>query len=312
MKTDSPGRTGQLRAPWAYAHTRIVMKESIRWALLVFWVVSAEAASAGLRDVAAAHGLTYGCAASVFELIPDPAFQAAVAQECGSLSPTVGFKMSQIAVAPGIYDFRQADWLVAFAHDHGMTLRAHTLLWWKRVPDFLQSYAGADVTAWVQEYIRVVMQRYPDIPSWDVVNEMLSVPDSFWRQKLGPDYIAIALHAARAANPQAQLVISDYGLETNSAKRGQMLALATSLHRRGLLDAVGAQGHVTEGQGGEFAGFSLWCRTLPVPVILTEMDVTKTWGNEWAIAATYRALTRAAIAGGVPWIVPGGLSARSV
>src|SRR5262245_27999791 len=209
MKTDEPGRTGQLRAPWAYSHTRIVMTESLRWALLVCWVVSAETASAGLRDVAAAHGLTYGCAASVFELLPDPQLQAAVARECGSLSPKVGLKMSQIAVAPGIFDFRQADWLQLFARQSQQPLRAHTLLWWKRVPSFLDAYSGPQVTAWVQEYIQTVMQRYPDIHSWDVVNEMLSVPESFWRQKMGPDYIAIALHAARAANPQAQLVISD-------------------------------------------------------------------------------------------------------
>jgi hypothetical protein len=84
---------------------------------------------------------------------------------------------------------------------------------------------------------------------WDVVNEPIdpSQPDGFrrspWFNILGPQYIDIALQAARAANPNAKLYINDFDT-TNPAHRDPLIALVNDLKSRGIpIDGIGHQMH---------------------------------------------------------------------
>ena len=71
-----------------------------------------------------------------------------------------------------------------------------------------------------------------------MVNEPIdeSQPDGYrrspWFNILGPQYIPIALQAARAANPTAKLYINDFNT-TIPAKRDFLVALARSLKSAG-------------------------------------------------------------------------------
>jgi hypothetical protein len=87
------------------------------------------------------------------------------------------------------------------------------------------------------------------VPVWDVVNEPIdeSQPDGYrrspWFNILGPQYIPIALQAARAANPTAKLYINDFNT-TIPAKRDFLVALARSLKSQGVpVDGIGHQMH---------------------------------------------------------------------
>jgi endo-1,4-beta-xylanase len=56
--------------------------------------------------------------------------------------------------------------------------------------------------------------------SWDVANELFD-DSGVWRDApfygvTGPDFVATALRAARAADPSTKLYINDYNLEYSS------------------------------------------------------------------------------------------------
>ena len=102
----------------------------------------------------------------------------------------------------------------------------------------------------MQNHILAVMTHFGnDVPIWDVVNEPFdpSQPDGLrrspWYNIIGPDYIEIALAAARAASPTAKLYINDFDT-TNPPKRDFIVALLGNLKGRGVpLDGFGHQMH---------------------------------------------------------------------
>ena len=65
------------------------------------------------------------------------------------------------------------------------------------------------------DHIQRVAGRYPQIRSWDVVNETVDADTGELRETplsraMGQSVLDVAFHAAREAAPQAQLVYNDY------------------------------------------------------------------------------------------------------
>ena len=213
---------------------------------------------APLRDVAAMHGLVYGCAVAGYEL-EQADFKAALLRESALLVPEYEMKRNAIEPAPGRYAFGSADTLVGFARGHGLKFRGHPLVWHRSNPDWLEDAVRAsrneDLFA---GYIAKVMGRYCGrVQSWDVVNEILAPEDgragnlrnSFWLETFGPSYIDTAFHAARAADPHAQLVYNDWGCELAGPEhdrfRAATLKFLEGAKARGVpIDALGLQGHL--------------------------------------------------------------------
>jgi GH35 family endo-1,4-beta-xylanase len=72
-------------------------------------------------------------------------------------------------------------------------------------------------------HIAVEAGRYKGaIYAWDVVNEPFtdsgSWRKSIWREAMGPDSVAIALKAARQADPEAKRYVNDYNVESDGPK----------------------------------------------------------------------------------------------
>jgi hypothetical protein len=117
---------------------------------------------------------------------------------------------------------------------------------------------------------------------WDVVNEPIdpSQPDGFrrspWFNILGPQYIDIALQAARAANPNAKLYINDFDT-TNPAHRDPLIRLVNDLKSRGIpIDGIGQQMHNNIGYPPPqtvIDAVNLFAAT-GVEQAITEMDVS--------------------------------------
>jgi endo-1,4-beta-xylanase len=178
-------------------------------------------------------------------------------------SMTSGNDMKWDATEPteGTFTFTQADAEVSFAQTNNMHVRGHTLVWHNQTPAWVFNDAAGNpmtptpenqalLTTRMQNHIQAVMTHFGNkVPIWDVVNEPIdpSQPDGYrrspWFNILGPQYIPIALQAARAANPTAKLYINDFDT-TNPVKRDFLVALARNLKSAGVpLDGIGHQMH---------------------------------------------------------------------
>ena len=178
-------------------------------------------------------------------------------------SMTSGNDMKWDATEPteGNFTFTQADAEVAFAQANSMHVRGHTLVWYNQTPAWVFTNASGNpmtgtpdeqalLIQRMQNHITAVMTHFGNaVPIWDVVNEPIdeSQPDGYrrsqWFNILGPQYIPIALQAARAANPTAKLYINEFNT-TTPAKRDFLIALVRSLKSQGVpLDGIGHQMH---------------------------------------------------------------------
>lgn len=124
--------------------------------------------------------------------------------------------------------------------------------------------ANIDHEALMRQYVTTVAQSTAgDVWVWDVVNEVMADPGDTRRdgwglrndwieyEKIGPDYVDKAFRWAEAADPDALLIINDYGAEELNEKSNNLFAYVNELRRRGVpIDGVGFQmhwqGHLSE------------------------------------------------------------------
>ena len=92
---------------------------------------------------------------------------------------------------------------------------------------------------------------------------------------MGPDYVAIALKAARAADPDAKLDLNDYNVETDGPKIRALYHLVASLRAAGApIDGVGLQSHLVAGAAPrDISTVMRKFASLGVDVAVTELDL---------------------------------------
>ena len=179
-----------------------------------------------------------------------------ILQQFGSVTPENCMKMTELQPREGEFHFERADALVNFAQRHRLQVVGHTLIWAKdeRTPAWV--FRDGDkpasrelVLERLRTHVRTIVSRYRGrIHSWDVVNEALDdgEPDlrsSKWLSIVGPEFIAEAFAAARAADPDALLVYNDYNVE-QPRKREKLLWLIRKLRAKNVpIGAIGIQGH---------------------------------------------------------------------
>lgn len=218
----------------------------------------------GLAAHARRSGRGFGAAVRSKLLRDDPAFRAAVVRECDVLVEEFELKRSTTQPAPGKYNFEGAEAIAAFAQEHGMGMRGHTLVWYAANPKWLEPALEAAPDAGARQklmtdYIDTAVPRFAGrIAEWDVVNEAVEPDqgradgmrmDNLWWRAMGERYIDIAFHRAREADPKAVLYLTDYGLEHDSPRcerrRTALLKLLDRLKGRDVpVDAIGIQGHL--------------------------------------------------------------------
>ena len=177
-------------------------------------------------------------------------------------------------------DFTQADVLAAFAFNNGMQLRGHTLLWHQSAPDWFFAFNGVDpatdpvnyrinVQQRLRDYIFAVVQHFPNVYAWDVVNEVATdAPNpatpyrtnSRWYLAYavggqdGSEYVRDAfLFASQARNSigrssaTMKLMLNDYSTES-PGKRANVMAIVQDIINAGIpIDGVGHQFHLQLG-----------------------------------------------------------------
>ncbi|KAG8904146.1 hypothetical protein FRC01_008849, partial [Tulasnella sp. 417] len=210
-----------------------------------------------LNTLAYAHKRVWGtCVKSTETTTPYKAL-ATDFGEFGVITPINAFGFSTIEPSQGAFSFTASDQILNYwTANTKARLWIHTLLPTTGLPTWLTSgsFTQATLTSIIQNYITTVAGRYKGkIYAWDVVSEIFN-DDGTWRLNvfyatLGPNYVTIALKAARAADPNAKLYIEEYGAEPVNAKSNALYALAQQLKLGGVpLDGIGFEGHVVAGQ----------------------------------------------------------------
>jgi endo-1,4-beta-xylanase len=265
----------------------------------------------GLHFGAAVGAGPVGAITGSFE---DARYRQIVADECGVLVPENELKWYVIrAAGPNSFDFSRADRIAAFAKANGQALRGHTLLWHhpRWFPDWIKTHdfgprPGEAAARMLSEHIRTVCARYPQMISWDVVNETIdektgSPRDTVFSDAMGREALLdLAYHTAREAAPKARLTYNDYmGWEADNAPhRAGVLKLLEGFRKRGVpVDDLGVQSHLSVaskiGPAEEKAwrGFLDEVTGMGYGLMLTEFDV-----NDSGLATTDLAERDAAVA----------------
>jgi endo-1,4-beta-xylanase len=218
-----------------------------------------------LRELAARRGIRVSTAVNPNHLTED-AYVAILAREFDGLEPENAMKFAPIHPRPDSdpnpFDFAAADQLVAFAKDHNMAVRGHTLVWHRQIPDWVKdgNYGPEQLRGVLQNHIATVLSHFGDsVYAYDVVNEAFendgSMRGTLWYDQpgigfsgQGTKYIEQALEWAHDDNPKAKLFYNDYDVETMNKKSDAMYRMADDLVRRKVpLNGVGLQMHVDLG-----------------------------------------------------------------
>lgn len=212
-----------------------------------------------------------------------------IIQQFNSLTPENAMKMGPIHPRETEYYWKDADSIIAFAQQHQMKARGHTLCWHNQTPSWLfVDNNGKQVSKEVllqrlKEHITTVVSRYKGkIYAWDVVNEAISdKPGEFlrpspWLQIAGEEYIAKAFQWAHEADPNALLFYNDYD-EISSIKREKIVRLIKSLQAKGIpIHGIGLQGHwaINEPSKEQLDSTLQQFASLGLQLQITELDIS--------------------------------------
>jgi endo-1,4-beta-xylanase len=198
-----------------------------------------------------------------------PAFEAGMSKFIGCTynSPDSKFINYWTQVTPGnagkfgsvatSADSSQWNWSVldaayTLAKNNHLIFKDHNLIWGQQQPAWITA-AGFDsakqVNA-VEQWIRMVGNRYPAMDMIDVVNEPLSGHNpATYRSALGGagstgwDWVIWAFTKARQYLPNAKLILNDYGIINDNNATTSYLQIINLLKGKGLIDGIGVQGH---------------------------------------------------------------------
>jgi endo-1,4-beta-xylanase len=257
---------------------------------------SAASTKVPLWQTALRRGLVYGSSTATWQ-ISDPEYARLYAREAAILFTEDDLLWYRLRPTPrsGI-QFTFGDEIVGFAERHGILVFGAHLVWdegfgdgWKHSDLFGLSEKKARHLLFGT--VEAVVERYRGrMAGWIVVNEALDgsgVRTDFpWYQTIGPSYIEESFHLAHESDPEATLVLNDFGYETDTGqalsieKRAVTLkALDELLDAKVPVHALGIQAHLNAwnfAQEFDPKGYRRFLSDVAdrgLKIVLTEMDV---------------------------------------
>jgi len=226
---------------------------------------------------------------------------------CGTSSPVPsGFDSYWNQITPGnegkwgsveptrnTYNWTGLDQIYNFAVQNGLRYKHHTLIWGSQQPGWISALDSASQRAEIEEWIRLVGERYPLMDYIDVVNEPLAghnPPDgggsparANYVKALGGsgatgwDWVIKSFELARRyCAPGVKLLLNEYGIINDNNATTQYLAIINLLKARNLIDGIGVQGHRFELMNKDTAVLRYNLDRLAatgLPVYITEFDL---------------------------------------
>jgi endo-1,4-beta-xylanase len=202
--------------------------------------------------------------------------------------PNWKFETFTLRPTKDTFDFNHMDQVFDFADQHDMPVRVQHLLWGddKWLPDWLKQgkFSKQELLEIIHKHIAGVGARYKGrVREYTVVNEAFSRKlvtggnHDWWGEHIGEEYIDNAFIWAREADPNAKLILNDFGNETEGEISNLMYEYIKNAKARGVpIDGLGMQMHIDAANAPEkdkvvsnmrrFAG-------LGVKIYITEFDV---------------------------------------
>jgi endo-1,4-beta-xylanase len=242
------------------------------------------------------HGLVYGSSAATWQLA-DREYRRLYARESSILFTEDDLLWYRLKPTPmSELDFSFGDRIVSFAEREGMLVFGAHLVWdqgfgegWTEDDLWnLDEQAARDLLFGTVE---ATVERYRGrIAGWIVVNEALDEfgvrPEVPWYGTIGPGYVEEAFRLARDLDPDATLVLNDFGFETDddgrsaAGRREAALAYVDELLAADVpVDAFGVQAHLVADRfpdGFDADAYRTFLRELAergLRILITEMDV---------------------------------------
>jgi endo-1,4-beta-xylanase len=206
------------------------------------------------------------------------------------LTPENSGKWASVEGSRDLYSWGTLDQAYSYAKQHGFPFKFHTLVWGQQQPAWISNLSSPEKAEEVEEWIRLVGERYPDIDLIDVVNEPLpshNPPDGLngranYKDALGGngqtgyDWVIWAFEKARQYLPNARLLINDYGIINNNSSTTAYLEVINLLKDRDLIDGIGVQGHRFEFESADTTTLKNNLTRLAdtgLPVYISEFDL---------------------------------------
>jgi endo-1,4-beta-xylanase len=257
---------------------------AIRW-------TSDSGAAKTLREAAERANILVGTAVRT-EQLKEAAYATTLAREYNMLEPEDAMKWEVVHPWPERFDFSPADRIVAFAAEHNIKVRGHTLVWHRQNPPWLAEnrYSSAELSRILENHIKTVVGHYRGkVFAWDVANEAFDetalgkLRSTLWYDQPGIGfagkgslYLEQCFRWAHEADPNALLFYNEAEAEVINAKSDAVYRMVRDFRSRGVpIHGVGLQMHISNlhpdiGSISKNIGrFS----ALGVQVHITEMDV---------------------------------------
>ena len=208
------------------------------------------------------------------------------------LTPGNEGKWGSVAVSQDTtqWNWSGLDALYNYAQNHHLIFKDHNLIWGQQQPSWISSLDSVTQYKYIETWIRMVGQRYPNIDMIDVVNEPLpghNPPDGTngnanYEKALGGtgatgwDWVVNAFKLARKYLPNAKLLINDFNIINNNSATTTYLQLINILKDSSLIDGIGVQAHRFSLESTDTAVISNNLRRLGatgLPVYVSELDL---------------------------------------
>jgi GH35 family endo-1,4-beta-xylanase len=210
------------------------------------------------------------------------------------LSITWYLKWDLVQPKQGTENYEAGRKYVNLAKNNNMEPILGPIIYKAEYPTWLEqsNLSNEELEQAVRSRVRSILQRFKgDIRYAVVVNEFHPTPyeEDYLYSRLGERYVEIAFDEARKANPETILIYTDNAIESPRWPwYKSTYDLVRKLKAKGLIDAVGMQGHFNQPNwtkvpsNEEFIQAIRSFRQLGLDVYITEMDVslTEKQGND--------------------------------
>jgi endo-1,4-beta-xylanase len=181
------------------------------------------------------------------------------------LSPENAGKWGPVERTRDQMNWSGLDAMYAYAQDHGIPFKQHTLVWGSQQPDWVEGLPQSEQRAEVEEWIRAYCERFPNTALIDVVNEPPPHTEPSYMAALGGDgqsgwdWIVQAFNWAHQYCPNAILILNDYNNIEYGSDNSHTIDIVKRIQAAGApIHAVGAQAH--------------GCEDLPVATVKMHID----------------------------------------